>query len=103
MFNKSIIISLCTFFILMIFTSFIKNETRNTEKNIKKLEKEIFVLEKELNNANVDFLYLSSPEKLKENLARFDKKKYFSFDYSRFFLSIEEFLKHNSQQTKKVK
>jgi len=56
-----------------------------------------------LNNANVDFLYLSSPEKLKENLARFDKKKYFSFDYSRFFLSTEEFLKHNSQQTKKVK
>ena len=96
MFNKSIIISLCTFFVLMIFTSFIKNETRNTEKNIKKLEKE-------LNNANVDFVYLSSPEKLKENLARFDKKKYFSFDYSRFFLSTEEFLKHNSQQTKKVK
>ena len=57
MFNKSIIISLCTFFVLMIFTSFIKNETRNTEKNIKKLEKEIFVLEKELKNANVDFVY----------------------------------------------
>ena len=54
MFNKSIIVSLCIFFVLMIFTSFIKNETRNIEKDIKKLEKEIFVLEKQLNNANVD-------------------------------------------------
>ena len=38
MFNKSIIISLCIFFILMIFTSFIKNQTRNIEKDIKKLK-----------------------------------------------------------------
>lgn len=103
MFNKSIIVSLCIFFALMIFTSFIKNETRNIEKDIKKLEKEIFVLEKQLNNANVDFVYLSSPEKLKENLTKFDEKKYFSFDYSRFFLSTDEFLKQNSQQTKKTK
>ena len=103
MFNKSIIISLCIFFILMIFTSFIKSKTRNTERDIKKLEKEIFILEKELNNANIDFVYLSSPEKLKENLDKFDQKKYFSFDYSRFFLSTDEFLKHSSKQTKKVK
>ena len=102
MFNKSLIISLCIFFILMIFTSFIKNETRNTEKDIKKLKKEISILEKEFNNAKVDFVYLSSPEKLRENLAKFDKEKYFSFDYSRFFLSTDEFLKHNSQQTKKL-
>ena len=34
MFKKSIIISLSIFFILMIFTSIVKNNTRNIEKNI---------------------------------------------------------------------
>ena len=103
MFNKSIIISLCIFFILMIFTSFIKNKTINIEKDIKKLKKEITVLEKELNNAKVDFVYLSSPEKLKKNYSKLSQNKYYSFDHSRFFLSTDQFLKYNSKQTKKTK
>ena len=74
MFKKSVVISLCTFFILMVFTSFIKNKTRGIEKNIQKLNKEISVLQKELDNSIIDFVYLSSPEKLEENLNSFSKK-----------------------------
>ena len=103
MFKKSVIISLCTFFILMIFTSFIKNKTRGIEKNIQKLNKEISDLQKELDNSIIDFVYLSSPEKLEENLNSFGKKKYSSFDHSRFFLSTQEFQKHSSKKTLNLK
>ena len=64
MFNRPLLLSLSTFFILMIFISLIKNNTRNIEKNIKQLNTEISILKKDLLNAEIDFIYLSSPEKL---------------------------------------
>ena len=48
MFKKSLILPLSIFFFFMIFTSFIKNKTRNIEKNIEALSSEILILEKEL-------------------------------------------------------
>ena len=41
MFKLRIFISIITFSSLMIFTSFIKNQTREIEKNISNLNKEI--------------------------------------------------------------
>ena len=38
MFNRPLILSLSIFLILMVFTSVIKNNTRNIEKNIQKLK-----------------------------------------------------------------
>ena len=102
MFNKSLTISLCVFFILMIFTSYIKNKTRNIEKNIKILNKQISILNKELNVAEIDFVYLSSPENINEKILNFDKKKYSSFDYSRLFLSTDEFLRYSSNESKNL-
>ena len=64
MFNRPLLLSLSTFFILMIFISLIKNNTRNIEKNIEQLNMEISILKKDLLNAEIDFIYLSSPEKL---------------------------------------
>ena len=101
MFKKSITISLSVFFILMIFASVVKNNTRNIEKNIENLSRDISILEKELSDAKIDFIYLSSPEKLRKNLSNFKDKKYSSYDYSRIFLSTEDFLNHTSQETKK--
>ncbi len=102
MFKKSITISLSVFFILMIFTSVVKNNTRNIEKNIENLSRDISILEKELSDAKIVFIYLSSPEKLRKNLSNFKDKKYSSYDYSRIFLSTEDFLNHPSQETKKL-
>tara|TARA_A100001011_G_scaffold57686_1_gene56815 strand:- start:128 stop:433 length:306 start_codon:yes stop_codon:yes gene_type:complete len=101
LFNKALIFSLSTFLILMIFTSIIKNNTRNIEKNIEKLNTEILKLNKELFNAEMDFIYLSSPDKLEKKISTFNKKKYSTYDFSRIFLSTEEFINFSSKQTKK--
>ena len=101
MFNKALIFSLSVFLILMIFTSVVKNNTRNIEKNIEKLNMEILKLNKELFNAEMDFIYLSSPDKLEKKLSTFNQKRYSTFDYSRIFLSTEEFINFSSKQTKK--
>ena len=48
MFNRPLIFSLSVFLFLMIFTSIIKNNTRNIEKNIEKLNTEVSILKNEL-------------------------------------------------------
>tara|TARA_B100000029_G_scaffold332306_1_gene324542 strand:+ start:615 stop:935 length:321 start_codon:yes stop_codon:yes gene_type:complete len=103
MFKKSVIISLSIFFILMIITSIVKNNTRNIEKNIEKLGGEVSTLEKELADAKIDFIYLSTPERLQKKITDLSKIKYFSYDHSSIFLSTEDFIRHTSQETKKFK
>ena len=100
MFKKSLIFSLTVFFTLMIITSLIKNKTRNLEKEIKKINKEVAFLEKQLSDAEIDYIYLSSPKKLKKYLSTFNKEKYLSFDHSRIFFSTEQFLKHSLKEVK---
>ena len=103
MFNKSILISFTIFFSLMIFTSHVKNKTRNLEKNIEKLQREISSLEKKLSDTQIDFVYLSSPEQLQKNSLSLVEEEYLSFDHSRIFLSVEHFLKYNSKEISKIK
>ena len=100
MFKKSLILSLTVFFTLMVITSVIKNKTRNLEKKIEKINKEIAFLEKQLSDAEIDYIYLSGPEKLTKYLSTFNKEKYLSFDYSRIFFSTEQFLKHSLKEAK---
>ena len=61
MFKIKIFISVITFSILLIVTSIIKNQTRETEKKIHNLSKIITAKEKDLNESQLDFTYLSSP------------------------------------------
>ena len=103
MFNKSILISFTIFFSLMIFTSHVKNKTRNLEKNIEKLQREISSLEKKLSDTQIDFVYLTSPEQLQKNSLSLVEEEYLSFDHSRIFLSVEHFLKYNSKEVSKIK
>ena len=100
MFKKTFLISIIIFFCLMIFTSLVKNKTRNLEKDIQKLKKEVVILEKKLRDARIDFVYLSSPEQLKKISGFLDQKSYSSFDTSRIFSSENQFLKHFSKETK---
>ena len=69
----------------MIFTSIIKNNTRNIEKNIEKLNTEILKLNKELFNAEMDYIYLSSPDKLEKNISTFNKKNIQPMIFQEFF------------------
>tara|TARA_B100000579_G_C22702050_1_gene790276 strand:- start:134 stop:451 length:318 start_codon:yes stop_codon:yes gene_type:complete len=102
MFKKNFIVSISVFFVLMIFTSVVKNSSRNIEKNIENLNREISLLEKQLHEAEIDYVYLSNPENLNKHLINFKEKKYIAYDHSRIFLTIDDFLKYSSKQTKKI-
>ena len=103
MFKKSLIFSLSVFLILMIFTSSVKHKTRNLEKKINLVNKEIVILKKQLSDGETDFVYLSSPAQLKKYLIVLEKKDYSTYDYSRVFQSIDHFLIQSSKETRLVK
>ena len=100
MFNKNLMMSLTVFLIFMIFTSMVKHKTRNFEKEINTLNKEITFLRKELKDAKTDYVYLSSPAQLQKYLLILNFKDYFSYDISRIFKSTDQFIIFKEKQTK---
>ena len=59
---------LWNFSLLLIGTSIIKNQTRELEKNIYNLNKIVNQKEKDLNESELDFSYLSSPSMIEKKL-----------------------------------
>ena len=100
MFKKYVVITICLFFILSLTASVIKNKSRNLEKDILKLSKEIFYLEKNLEEAEIDFVYLSSPENLIKKIENLNDTKYVNYDHSKVFFSIQHFLDKKSKGLK---
>ncbi len=92
MFKIKIIVSVITFSILLIVTSIIKNQTRETEKKILNLSKIIKTKEKDLNESQLDFTYLSSPLIIHDKIKLIDNEKYVTMEYSKIFLSMSSFL-----------
>jgi len=83
--------------IILIYVSFfiaipiIKNESRLTEKKIQSYESEIFLLEKNLLEASLDFQYLTSPAVLSSNIEKYLDQKYNNLDLSQIYSNIEDF------------
>ena len=92
MFKIKIFVSIITFSILLIVTSIIKNQTRETEKKILNLSKIIKTKEKDLNESQLDFTYLSSPSIIHDKIKLIDNEKYVTMEYSKIFLSMSSFL-----------
>ena len=92
MFKIKIFSSIIIFSILLIVTSIIKNQTRETEKKILSLSKIIKIKEKDLNESQLDFSYLSSPMIIHDKIKLIDNEKYVTMEYSKIFLSISSFL-----------
>ena len=92
MFKIKILVSVITFSILLIVTSIIKNQTRETEKKILNLSKIIKTKEKDLNESQLDFSYLSSPLIIYDKINLIDNEKYVTMEYSKIFLSMSSFL-----------
>ena len=92
MHKSKLILSLLIFIILMIFTSAIKTQKRKIEKNIIKLENEIVKIKNMLHESQIDFSYLSSPEYISKKINEFSDGKYFPIDYSKIYLSYEDYL-----------
>ena len=64
MFKTKFVISTAIFITFLIITSVIKNKTRILEKQISNSQKLIIIKEKNINEAELDFYYLSSPAEL---------------------------------------
>ena len=92
MFKIKIFVSIIIISILLIVTSIIKNQTRETEKKILNLSKIIKIKEKDLNESELDFSYLSSPSIIHDKIKLIDNEKYVTMEYSKIFLSMSSFL-----------
>ena len=91
MFKLKIVISVIIFSFLLIGTSIIKNQTRELEKNIYKVNKKIFLKEKELYEAQLDFFYLTSPSSIEKKIKNFNYINYSPMKYSKIFENFSNF------------
>ena len=97
MFKIKIFISVITFSLLIIGTSIIKNETRELEKKINILTKTFSQKERNFNEAQLDYYYLTSPSMIEKKIAHLGIKKYIHMEYSKIFLSMENFVNIQNQ------
>ena len=105
--NASIVI---IFFIFLTITSIIKNQTRITEKKLNKLNEKIALKEKDINEAQLDFYFLTSPAEIEKKIKILGQNDYFPIQNSNLFLNLSNFigiqkkisiLKKNEKKTKK--
>ena len=92
MFRTKFIISISVFVILLLATSVIKNKTRVIEKQILNLNKIILVKEKNVNEAELDFYYLTSPEELEKKLNLIGFNDYQPIKYSNIYFNISNLI-----------
>ena len=92
MFRIKILISVLVFSILLTLTSFIKNQTRITEKKIFNISKIINLKETDYKESQLDFFYLSSPSIIEKKINHLDSGQYVPMEYSKIFLSISNFI-----------
>ena len=101
MFKIKFLISIIIFSSLLFLTSIIKNQSRELEKNIYNLSKKINLIEKDLNESQLDFSYLTSPSILENKIELIDHQDYITMNYSKIFLSLLIFINFkNSIATK---
>ena len=93
MFKTKFIISITIFIAFLIITSAIKNKTRIIEKQISSLHKIILIKEKNINEAELDFYYLSSPAELEKKLNLLGFNDYQPIQYSNIFFDISDLSK----------
>ena len=91
MFRIKIILPAIVFLILLIVTSIIKNQTRKIEKNLHKLSKEITLKEKDINESQLDFYFLTSPAEIEKKVKILGLNDYLPIQNSKIFLSLSNF------------
>ena len=91
MFKTKFIISLSIFVIFLTITSIIKNETRLFEKEIFNLNKKISIKKKNINEAQLEYYYLSSPEEIEKKINVIGFNSYKPIPFSKIFFNISNF------------
>jgi len=103
MFKTKIIISITIFVTFLIITSSIKNKTRIIEKNISNLNAKIVITSKNINEAQLDFFYLTSPAEIEKKLNVIGFHSYKPIKYSSIYFNIDDFTKvQNSTSNLKI-
>ena len=97
MFKTKFIISTSIFITFLIITSVIKNKTRILEKQISNSHKLILIKEKNINEAELDFYYLSSPAELEKKLNLLGFNDYQPIKYSNIYFDIFDFSKNQKK------
>ena len=111
MFRSKIIIPIIIFLFLLIIISIIKNETRIIEKKLSKLNKQIILKEKDFNESELDFYFLTSPAEIEKRVKILGNTNYNPINNSNIFLNLSNFTdtqkkisilnKQNEKKTKK--
>ena len=91
MFKTKYVICTILFITFLIVTSFVKNKSRLLEKQITNLNIEIKSKEKDVNETQLDFYYLSSPAEIEKKLNIIGFNKYVPISYSNIFLKVSDF------------
>ena len=91
MFRSKIIMPVIIFLFLLIITSIIKNQTRIIEKKLSKLNKQIILKEKDINESELDFYFLSSPAELEKKVKILGNTNYNPIKNSNIFQNLSNF------------
>ncbi len=91
MFKMKFLISASIFIIFLALTSTIKNKTRLIEKNIRFLNSKIFLKKKNINEAQLDLHYLTSPAEIEKKLNTIGFLNYKPISLSNIFFDISDF------------
>ena len=111
MVRSKIIIPTIIFLFFLIIISIIKNETRIIEKKLSKLNKQIILKEKDLNESELDFYFLTSPAEIEKRVKILGNTNYNPINNSNIFLNLSNFTdtqkkisilnKYHEKETKK--
>lgn len=104
MFKLKIVIPAIIFLTLLIITSIIKNQTRTIEKKLVKISKNIALQEKDINESQLDFYFLTSPAEIEKKIKILGINNYSPIKNSKIFLSLSNFadIKKKLSKTKNV-
>jgi len=92
MYKSKIFISTVIFLIFLIITSIIKNQTRIIEKKLHKLNELTSLKEKDINESQLDFYFLSSPAEIEKKIKILDQNNYLPIENSKIFLSLSNYI-----------
>ena len=91
MFKMKFIIASSIFISFLLITSTIKNKTRVIEKNILNLRTITLSKTTDINEAQLDYHYLTSPAEIEKKLSIIGLGNYQPIKYSRIFFNISDF------------
>ena len=96
MFSTRFIISATIFIIFLVTTSAVKNKTRIIEKQITNLNTSVSIKKNNINEAQLDFYYLTSPLEIEKKIDIIGLYKYKPIKYSNIYFDIHDFVKINN-------